>query len=154
MALRRIFAQSFLIQIFPHLFKKNQKISEWIILLHSLKENSSWNLLCHQNTPENATDFQSWDLINKLHDWSSDATDHNGHSLKWCTKQEKLFVLIYFFLLHKIGSCLTLHFVLLCKLTHMKTKGSVCNAHLDLRGKICEKKVRIIHSKYSSLKIN
>ena len=28
---------------------------------------------------------------------------------------------------------------------NMKTKGSVYNAHLDFGGKICEKKVRIIH---------
>ena len=39
---------------------KNQKISEWIILLQSLKEDSSWNLLCHWNTWEIVTDFQSW----------------------------------------------------------------------------------------------
>ena len=36
-------------------------------------------------------------------------------------------------------------FVLLCKLPNIKTKGSVYNAHLDFRGKICEKKVHIIH---------
>ena len=39
--------------------QKKQKISEWIVLLQSLKENPSWNLLCHQNTRENTTDFQS-----------------------------------------------------------------------------------------------
>ena len=33
----------------------------------------------------------------------------------------------------------------------MKTKGPMCNAHLDFRGKICEKKVHIIHAgKYGS----
>ena len=38
---------------------KNQKIIGWMVLLQSLKENSSLNLLCHRNTGENATDFQS-----------------------------------------------------------------------------------------------
>ena len=33
----------------------------------------------------------------------------------------------------------------------MKTKGSVYNAHLDFRGKICLKIVRIIHGKYGSV---
>ena len=43
-----------------HICSINQKISESIVLLQSLEENSSWNLLFHGNTPENATDFQSW----------------------------------------------------------------------------------------------
>ena len=33
----------------------------------------------------------------------------------------------------------------------MKTKGAMYNVHLDFRGKICEKKVHIIHTgKYGS----
>ena len=38
---------------FFRICSKKQKISEWIVLLQSLKENSSWNLLCHWNTQEN-----------------------------------------------------------------------------------------------------
>ena len=75
----------------------------------------------------------------------TDATD--GRGLKQCTKLDKLFVLIYFYLLHKIGSCLTLH-ILCCYvnyLINMKTKGAMYNAHLDFRGKLCDKKVCIIH---------
>ena len=43
-----------------HICSRNQKIIEWIVLLQSLKEDPSWNLLCHWNTRENATDFQLW----------------------------------------------------------------------------------------------
>ena len=66
-----------------------------------------------------------------------DATDRCG--LKRCTKLDKFFVLIYF-------CCL---FDFFCEVNYanylMKTKGSVYNVHLDFRGKICEKKVHIIH---------
>ena len=40
--------------------KKPQKINELIKPLHCPKEHSSWNLFCHRNTPENATNFRSW----------------------------------------------------------------------------------------------
>ena len=76
----------------------------------------------------------------------TDATCTDGCGLKWCTKLDTLFSLIYFCWLHKIGSYSTLHFfVLLCKLPPIKAKGSVYNAHLNFRGKICVKKMRIIH---------
>ena len=51
---------------------KNYKISEWIVLLQSLKENSSWNLLCHRNTSLKYSRKCNRFLIvivNKLHDW-------------------------------------------------------------------------------------
>ena len=60
-------------------------------------------------------------------------------------KLDKLFVLIYFSLLHKTGSCLTLYFLCCYANYLMKTKGSMYKAHLDFRGKICEEKVGIIH---------
>ena len=54
MALRRIFSRSFLFQIFPHLFKKPK--DKWVD--HTFTRPKA--LLCHRNTRENATDFQSW----------------------------------------------------------------------------------------------
>ena len=59
-----------------------------------------------------------WDSI-----WMTDVTDGSG--LKWCINLDKLFVLINFSLLHKIGSCSILYF-LCCYvkyLMNMKTKG-------------------------------
>ena len=38
--------------------QKTEKINEWIEPLQSPKESSSWNLFCHPNTPEDATDFR------------------------------------------------------------------------------------------------
>ena len=59
--IERIFAQSFLFQIFQFcICAKNQKIIEWIKLIQSLKEGSSWKLICHWKSRENTTDFQLW----------------------------------------------------------------------------------------------
>ena len=60
---RRIFARirSYLFssKSFHICAKKPQDI--WVDrTFQSLKENSSWKSFCHQNTHENATDFQSW----------------------------------------------------------------------------------------------
>ena len=78
-------------------------------------------------------------IVNKLHDdWS--ATD--GRGLKWCTKLDKRFVLIYFYLLHKIGSCSTMHF-LCCYANYLTWKQKVlCIMHISiLEAKFAKKSV-------------
>ena len=53
-----------------------QKTSEWIVLLQNLKENSSWNLLCHRNTREMQQIFNhdrkqvAWQMPLTHMDWS------------------------------------------------------------------------------------
>ena len=56
---QRIFARSFLFQVFPHLCKEATRYMSRSNLFQSLKENSSWKSFCYRNTHENATDFQS-----------------------------------------------------------------------------------------------
>ena len=138
MALQRIFAQSFPFQIFPHLFTKLK--NKWVDHTFTKPKGKFFMEFTLSSKYSRKCNRFSIMIINKLH---ADATE--GRGLKWCIKLDKRFVLIYFYWLHKIGSCSTLHF-LCCYANYLtKTKGSVYNAHLDFRGKICVKKVRIIH---------
>ena len=83
-------------------------------------------------------------IANKLHDWC-----HDGRGLKWCTKLDKLFVLIYFYWLHKIGSCSTLHF-LCCYANDLKWKQKVpCKMRISiLEAKFVRKKCPLYTGKY------
>ena len=82
-------------------------------------------------------------IRNKLHDWCHwrtwDWSDVQSYTnfLSWCISNW----------LHKIGSCLTLHF-LCCYANYLIWKQKVpCIMRISTfyRGKICEKKVHIIH---------
>ena len=145
MALRRTFARSFLFQIFPHLFKKPK--DKWVDRTFTKPKGKSFMEFALSSKYSRKCNRFSIGIVNKLHDWWICHWRTWTDSLKWCTKLhvDKLFVLIYFCWLHKIGSWSTLYFLWCYANYLMKTKGSVYNAHLDFRGKICEKKVRIIH---------
>ena len=75
---------------------------------------------------------------------------YDGHRLKWYTKLGKQFVLIYSLCFIDLGVVQLCLFVSLCKLLHMKTKGSVyCtnNTHADFRGEISEKNYNLYNFK-------
>ena len=69
-----------------------------------LKENSLWKLFCNQNSLRKCNRFSTV-IVNMQ---MTHVTD--GCGMKCCIKLDKLFVLIYFSLLHKIGNCSTLYF--------------------------------------------
>ena len=117
MVLRRRFVRSFLFQIFPHLFKKPK--NKWVDRTSTKPKGKFFIEFTLSSKYWRKCNRFSIVIINKLHDWS--ATD--GRGLKWCTKLDKLFILVYFYLLHKIGSCSTLYF--LCYTNYLTWKQKV-----------------------------
>ena len=149
MALRRRFAQSFLFQIFPHLFKKPK--NKWVDRTSTKPKGKFFMEFTLSSKYSKKCNRFSIVIVNQLHDWCHDG---RGRRLKWCTKLDKLFVLIYFYWLHKIGSCSTLHF-LCCYANYLTWKQKVpCIMPISiLEPKFVRKKCALYTGKYGSFSL-